>query len=45
MTGLADCVRASCTAFFAGVGKFMPIDPCVNMPPCAPICQASVLSM
>ena len=45
MMGLANCVRASCATFFSGVGKYMPLEPCVNMPPCGPICSASVLGM
>lgn len=39
---LANCVRASCSAFFGGVGAYMPLEPCVNSGPCAETCAESV---
>jgi hypothetical protein len=45
MTALPDCVRMNCTAFFGGVGPFMPLDPCLRRDPCKAICSASVKSM
>jgi hypothetical protein len=39
---LANCVRSSCSAFFGGVGGYMPLEPCVNTGPCAQTCAASV---
>ena len=45
MGPLADCVRANCTAFFMGVGKFMAIEQCINPPPCSEPCSASALGM
>jgi hypothetical protein len=41
-TALANCVRANCSAFFGGVGGYMPLDPCLNRGPCAETCAASV---
>jgi hypothetical protein len=41
-TGLANCVRMSCSAFFGGVGGYMPLEPCVNRGECAEGCAASV---
>jgi hypothetical protein len=40
---LTDCVRANCTAFFSGVGKYMPLETCIIPPPCADPCSASAL--
>jgi hypothetical protein len=41
-TELANCVRANCSAFFGGVGGYMPLDPCVNGAACGEVCAASV---
>ena len=42
MMALADCVRSNCSAFFGGVGGYMPLEPCVNRGPCAETCSESV---
>jgi hypothetical protein len=39
---LANCVRASCTNFFSGVGGYMALAPCLSEQPCAAMCAESV---
>jgi hypothetical protein len=40
--GLSNCVRTNCSAFFGGVGGYMPVEPCINRGECADVCAASV---
>jgi len=46
MTALADCVRAGCSDFFGGVGKYMALLPCLDRDPaCRDTCSASAKGM
>jgi hypothetical protein len=40
---LADCARANCSAYFGGVGTWIPLEACVRQEVCAKTCSDSVL--